>query len=83
MILKEFIEQFVEKNTLIRLWFKVSWGHNAVVSGIEDVVAMEWATLKGEGPYGEYLDHEIIGVTDILIIDTAHPDAVNIVIKEK
>lgn len=85
MILKDFIEQFVEKNTLIRLWYKVKGGYSAVYYTGErfDSVSMEWETLKGEGKYGEYMDNEVIGVTDILVTKTNYPEAVNIVIKEK
>ena len=78
MTLKEFIEKFVCKNTLIRLWTKCKGGHQMIHCG-NDEVSMEWQTLKGESFQSAFLDREVIGVTDILC-DT-HREAVNIVIK--
>jgi len=74
MKLKEFIEKFVEKNTLVRLWYKEKSGHRQVIES--DKPKMEWDLARGE-----FKDREVIGVTDILV--TGHySEAVNIVIKK-
>jgi hypothetical protein len=77
MILAEFSAQFIESNSLIRLWYKIKGGHEMVKPG----VSMEWKIEKGEGHYGEYANHEVLGVTDIVVHGTPHPEAINIVIK--
>ena len=78
MKLKEFIEKFVCKNTLIRLWTKCKGGHQMIHCG-NDEVSMEWQTLKGESFQSAFLDREVIGVKDIFC-DT-YREAVNIVIR--
>lgn len=78
MTLKEFIEKFVCKNTIIRLWTEYKGGHKMIHCGDEEV-SMEWQTLKGESFQSAFLDREVIGVTDILC--EKHIEAVNIVIK--
>ena len=81
MKLKEFAESFVCRNSLIRLWYPVlGGGHMMVAKDDGRSVCMEWELIKGEGPYKLYVDHEVIGVTDILCDDS--PEAINIVIEE-
>lgn len=81
MKLKEFAESFVCRNSLIRLWYPVlGGGHSMVAKGDGRSVCMEWELIKGEGLYKLYVDHEVIGVTDILCDDS--PEAINIVIEE-
>lgn len=85
MLLEGFIEEFVCKNTLIRLWYKCEKGKNCsyvpVIESEEDVVSMEWSTLKGEGPFKNLLSNKVIGVVDILVRDSNYSEAVNIVIE--
>lgn len=85
MILKDFIENFVAKNTLVRLWYECEKGegcsHVPVIETEKDVVSMEWKILKQEGPFKYFLNNEVIGVTDILVMDTNYSEAVNIIIK--
>ena len=72
MKLKEFIETFVEANTLIRLWTTVEGiGHEYVVGP-----HMEWEYLKSD-----YVECDVVGVTDILVSDN-YKEAVNIVIRD-
>jgi uncharacterized membrane protein YkgB len=73
MILKEFIQQFVEPNTLIRLQYKTKEGHEAVNG---DKPEMEWQLEKGI-----YANRKVIGVTDILYYKSPYSEAVNIVIE--
>ena len=81
MKLKEFTESFVCRNSLIRFWYPVlGGGHRMVAKGDGRSVCMEWELIKGEGPYKLYVDHEVIGVTDILCDDS--PEAINIVIED-
>lgn len=75
MKLKDFIEEFVEPNTLIRLWYKIEGGHEPVND--EGKAKMEWKVKKGK-----FSGNEVIGVTDILVLGSHQPEAVNIVIKK-
>ena len=78
MILKDFIEEFVEPNTLIRLWKKIKGGHQPLFDST-DMVEMEWRIKKGEGIYKGLEDSPVVGVTDILVKGN-YTEAVNIVI---
>lgn len=78
MILKDFIEEFVEPNTLIRLWKKIKGGHQLLFDST-DMVEMEWKIKKGEGIYKGLEDSPVVGVTDILVKGN-YTEAVNIVI---
>ena len=78
LTLKEFIENFVEPNTLIRLWHKTHGGHQALFDD-NDMVEMEWRIKKGKGIYKGLEDAIVIGVTDILV-GGHYKEAVNIVI---
>lgn len=75
MTLKEFIEQFVCPNTLIRLQYNVLGGHEEVMG---DSPKMEHELIKSE-----YSHREVIGVTDILYIKSHYTEAVNIVIERE
>lgn len=79
MILKEFVEKFICRNSLIRLWYPTKGGHEMVIKQGKEV-CMEWALLKGEGIYQKYINHNVIGVNDI-VTDT-YPEAINIVIEK-
>lgn len=78
MDLREFIKQYVCRNTLIRLWTRFDGGHKMIHSGDKEV-SMEWATLNGSSFQSAFLNRKVIGVTDILC-DT-YVEAVNIVIE--
>lgn len=78
MRLKDFIKEFVCKNTLIRLWEPFNGGHKMLTDG-ETEVGMEWEIVDGKGWQAKYADREIVGVTDILC-ETCR-EAVNIVLK--
>ena len=71
MKLKKFIKKFVEPNTLIRLQYKIVGGHREVLSN----PLMEHELLKSE-----FANRRVIGVTDIVIINSHYPEAVNITI---
>ena len=73
MKLKEFIENFICPNTLVRLQYKIKGGHEEVNG---DNPEMEWK-LKDS----EYANRRVIGVTDILYPKSHYSEAVNIVIE--
>lgn len=74
MQLKDFIEQFVLPNTLVRLHKPIKGGHQQLFDG----PFMEHEILRGN----EYLNHTVVGVTDILFTGPgAYPEAVNIVLE--
>jgi len=80
MKLHEFVEKFIEHNTLIRLVYKEKGGHRLVLNDWNDV-SMEHELLKGEGKFKDYVNYDVLGVTDILV-NGPYSEAVNIVIKE-
>jgi len=82
MKLKEFVEKFVEHNTLIRLLYKNKGGHEVVLNDWDDV-SMEHELLKGKGKFKNYADHKVRGVTDVLVVKSPYSEAVNIVIEKK
>jgi len=80
MKLGEFIKQFVERNTLVRLVYQNKGGHEIVQEEWNDV-SMEHEILNGYGKNRHYIDNEVVGVTDIMT-GGAYPEAVNIVIEK-
>ena len=81
MKLKHFVDTFICKNTLIRLWTPIKGGHKMIHNG-DDSVCMEWELSVGETWQSKYNDCEVIGVTDI-VVDDLYREAVNIVIDDK
>ena len=79
MQLKTFVEKFVCNNSLIRLWYPCDGGHQIFGKDI-DTLSMEWELIRGEGVFKDYVDSEVIGVTDILV-DGHYKEAINIVIE--
>ena len=79
MKLKEFVEKFVCKNSLIRLWTPVEDGYEMIYEDDESV-CMEWQLISDLAWQSRYNDCEVIGVKDILL-DNSYIEAVNIVIK--
>lgn len=75
MNLKNFINQFICHNTLIRLWYKADTaGYIEVIEGDKPKMEHEWVKT-------EYANNLVIGVTDILYVKSHYVEAVNIVIK--
>lgn len=84
MKLKEFIEEFVMHNTLVRLWVLKNKEKHLVYEvnsekpgGIDDL-RMEWQILKGDELTDRYLNWTVIGVSSIL--NEYYPESVNIVL---
>ena len=80
MTLKEFIDNYVCKNTLVRLWKPVKGGHEMLVENDESV-CMEWEISQSRNNKWQikYKNTKVIGVTDILVEDF-YREAVNIVL---
>ena len=92
MTLNEFVKKYVCRNTLIRLWvphfgggysYRMLWRYDEEKPGNVDDVCMEHELLSSKSWLSRYSLCEVIGVTDIVVTDTAYPEAVNIVIKPK
>lgn len=80
MILKDFIKQYVEHNSLVRVLYKNPGGHKLILDDWNDV-AMDWEIVKGQGKYAPYANHKVLGVTSILT-GGPYPESINIVIEE-
>jgi hypothetical protein len=89
MILKEFVDNFINHNSLVRLVYKIPGG-NKVVLNTWDEVSMAWEISKGEGKYAPYINHQVIYITDISVsgkysdisVSGKYSEAINIVIEE-
>lgn len=80
MILKEFVDNFINHNSLVRLVYKIPGG-NKVVLNTWDEVSMAWEISKGEGKYAPYINHKVLYVTSISVRGP-YSEAINIVIEE-
>lgn len=90
MKLNTFIKKYICPNTLIRLWVPDSGGGHRMIyrfderkPGNIDDVCMEHELLSSKSWLSQYSSCEVIGVTDILMVDSFYSEAVNIVIKPK
>ena len=75
MKLKNFIEKYVEANTLIRLWYK------GINSTHIEVIPNDRPLMEHELVRSIYKNYKVVGVTDILYHGSNYVEAVNIVIK--
>jgi hypothetical protein len=80
MQLKEFLENFIEHNSVVRLVYKDKSGHRIVHDSWNDV-SMEHQILKGKGKDRHYINNKVLGICSILV-HGAFPEAINIVIEE-
>ena len=80
MILKEFVDQFINHNALVRLVYKIPGGSKLVLHSWDDV-DMAWSVVKGEGKFSLYVNHQVIHITDISVRGP-YSEAINIVIEE-
>ena len=80
MTLKEFIDEYIEHNSLVRVLYKNPGGHKTVLNDWDDV-AMDWEIVKGEGKYAPYINHKVLYVASILVRGP-YSEAINIVIEE-
>jgi hypothetical protein len=80
MKLKEFIEKFVEHNSIIRLVYKENGAHKIVQQSWNDV-SMEHQILNGKGINRHYINNEVIGICSIYS-GGGFPEAINISIEK-
>lgn len=80
MKLGEFIEKFIEHNSLIRLLIKTKNGYKVLYDDW-DKVSMEWEVLKQQGIYRHFINNNVIGIASILV-SGPYPEAINIVIEK-
>lgn len=78
MTLKEFIENCICKNSIIKLWKPIPGGHE-LLSEDDDYVCMEWQVARNDVWQSKYASTRVIGVTDILC-DDPYREAINIVL---
>jgi hypothetical protein len=84
MELQEFIEEFVERNSQIRLEYKVSGGYKSAryIDSIDDNLCMEWEILRGCNPFRKYAHHKVVGLTSILYSGGQGLECISIVIEK-
>jgi hypothetical protein len=80
MILKDFIHEYVEHNSLVRVLYKNTGGHKLILDDWDDV-DMDWEIVRGEGKYAPYINHKVLCVASILVRGP-YSEAINIVIEE-
>jgi hypothetical protein len=80
MILKDFIKEYVEGNSLVRVLYKNPGGHKLVLDDWNDV-AMDWEIVRGQGKYAAYINHQVLGVTSI-VVRGPYSESINVVIEE-
>jgi len=80
MTLKEFTENYIEHNSLVRVLYKEKGGHRIVLNDWNDV-DMDHQIVKGVGKYAAYINHKVIGIASISVRGH-YSEAINIVIEE-
>jgi len=80
MKLTEFIEHFIEHNSLIRLLYKEKGGHKIVLNDWNEV-SMEHEILNNKGKYKSFKNHKVLGIASILV-PGPYSEAINIIIEE-
>jgi hypothetical protein len=81
MTLKEFIDEYIERNSMVRILYKDNPGSYRILLNDWDEVSMEWEIVKGQGRYAPYINHEVIGIACISVTGP-YSSAINIVIEE-
>lgn len=82
MKLIEFVNKFIEHNSIVRLLYKTKNGHECVLDSWDDV-SMEHEILKCKGIYKKFINNEVISIASVLITSPSHySDAINIVIEK-
>jgi hypothetical protein len=80
MKLGEFLEKFIDQNSLIRLVHKERGGYKIVLNDWNDV-SMGWQVQRGMGKNRHYINNEVINICCILT-GGSYSEAINIVIEE-
>lgn len=80
MKLIDFVREYIEHNSIIRVVYKQPGGHKTALKNWSEV-SMDHELLKMKGKFAKFTNHEVIGVASILVAGN-YGDAVNIVVKE-
>lgn len=80
MKLGEFIKEFIQKNSLIRLLHRYESGHKTVHQSWDDI-SMEWHVLKAIGINRHYIGNEVLYIASIAT-GGHYPETINIVIEQ-
>jgi hypothetical protein len=80
MTLQEFVKDYVEANSLVRVLYKEKGGHRIILNDWNDV-DMDYQIVKGRGKYAAYINHKVIGIASISVRGH-YSEAINIVIEE-
>jgi len=81
MTLKEFIDEYIERNSMVRILYKDKPGSYRIILNDWDEVCMEWEIIKGKGKYAPYINHKVLGIASISVRGP-YSEAINIVIEE-
>ena len=89
MTLKEFIENYLQPSSLVRVLYKdKETGNYTPILNDWNEAAMDWEIVKGTGilgaqkcKYAPYINHEVIGIACISVTGY-YSSAINIVIEE-
>lgn len=80
MNLLDFINCYIQPNSIIRLVYKTKEGYEAVNEKWEDI-SMEWEIARVKGANRHYANNKVIGIAGILS-DCRYPETINIVIEK-
>ena len=80
MKLIDFVAEFIEINSIVRLVYKVGGGHKCV-AGDWDIKCMEWEITNKKGIYKKYINNDVICIASISV-DGDNYGTINIVIQE-
>ena len=79
MSLKEFIEKFICRNSLVRLWKKTKDGYEMISEDDDKFVCMEHEILNDKCWQSKYKDYKVLGIKDIVVNDF-YMESINIVL---
>lgn len=82
MKLGEFIQNFIQPNSLVRLLYRDEDGGYRTVLEDWNFVSMEWEILKSKSDNRHYINNKVIGIKDILVHKCPYSEAINIVIEK-
>lgn len=80
MKLNEFINRFLQDNTLFRVLVRLG-GDTTPISGDWETVSIVHLFKRGLGSFKDYTDKEVVCLTDVEVLSTLNREVVNIVIK--
>jgi hypothetical protein len=82
MKLEEFIEKFIQPNSLVRLLHRDEDGGYKTILEDWNCVSMEWEISQGKSDNRHYINNNVIGIKDIIVYKCPYSEAINIVIEK-